>query len=361
MNKNIQIINVFFKLFNRWKEVIIMVTLIRIILFIFPLFFNSNLNELFTRWVKWDGPHYLEIAKNGYQTIGEPALFIVFYPLYPLLIWLSHFVISDFQTAAILLSTFFSFTASIALFELTLMDFNRKTAILAVWFLNIFPTAYFLQSAYTESLFLTVSLLTVFFYRKRIFFQSGLAGALASLTRVNGILLLPILLMETKNLGKNLITLLLIPLGFSVYLIINYLTFGEPFYFSKVLSSHWYKQFAWPWTSIQNLINFYQSQTGDYYWLFLTELITIFLLFITTIFVYLKIRKSYGIYMFCNLLLFTSTSFIMSTPRYALILFPIYIGLALIKNKLILTIISIIFLVLLFTLANLYIQWRWAF
>lgn len=347
--------------FDRWKTIILLTILLKSILFIFPLIFDFNMSTVLTRWIRWDGPHYIDIAQYGYQTSGEPALFIVFYPFYPILIWLFHFITNNFQTGAIFVSLLFSFIASIALFELTLLDFSRKTALLAVWFLNIFPTAYFLQAPYTESLFLSISLITIYLYRRKLFLQSGITGALSSFTRVNGVLLLPILFMENRPFRKNFIAVLFIPLGFLVYLLINYFTFGDPLYFSKILSSHWYKNLTWPWTSIQNLIRFYQSQTGDYYWLFLTELITVFLLFIATIFVYLRVRKSYGIYMLCNLLLFTSTNFIMSTPRYVLALFPIYISLALIKNKFLLTLVSIISLVLLFTFTSIYIQGRWAF
>lgn len=349
------------KAWKRWKEIIIITLVLKVVLLFISLIANPNTLNVLYLWVRWDSQQYIIIAKNGYQTIGEQAFTIVFYPLYPLLIKLISFLTNDFQISAVLISLFFSFATSIILFELTLLDFDRRVALLSVWFINIFPTAYFLQAAYTESLFLTTSLATIYFFRKGLFVRSGLIGGAASMTRVNGILLLPILFMEAKTFGKNLITMLLTPIGFLVYLLINKLTFGEPLYFSKILSSHWYKHFTWPWISIRNLISFYQTQTGNYYWLFLAELITIFLLIIVTIFVYLRVRKSYGIYMFFNLLMFSSTGFIMSTPRYALILFPIFIALGLIKNKLSVTLISISFLILLFLLTYLYTQGRWAF
>lgn len=349
-----------FKILNRWKAVIIITASVRFVLFILPPFIK-DITNIFYPWVQWDGPHYIDIAKNWYQVSGEQALWIVFYPLYPLLIKVFNFLINDFSVSAVLISIVFSFSASILLYELTLLDFGKRIAILAVWFLNIFPTSYFLQASYTESLFLTTSLATIYFFRKRSFIRSGLSGAFASMTRINGILLLPILIMESKTFSKNLITILLAPVGFLVYIFINYLIFGEPLYFAKALSSNWFKSFTWPWISIKNLFYFFQSQTGDYYWLFLTELITIFLLMIATVLVYIYVRKSYGIYMFFNLLLLTSTSFIMSTPRYILVLFPIFIGLALINNKFILILISLIFLTLLSYFTYLYTQGRWAF
>ena len=170
---------------NRWKEIILLTLLIRTVLFIFPLFFDNNLESFFSRWVRWDGPHYIEIAENGYQTQGEPALFIVFYPFYPLLIRILSFITAEFQMGAILISTFFSIVAAIILYELILLDFNKKTALLAVWFLNIFPVSYFLQASYTESLFLSLSLLCLYFYRTGMFVSAGVAGALSTMTRIN--------------------------------------------------------------------------------------------------------------------------------------------------------------------------------
>lgn len=352
-----------------WKKIIFISIFIKIMLVLFSTVISPhNTSGILSLWVHWDGPHYIDIAKDWYQTTGDPANFIVFYPLYPLLIKTFNILIGNYNLSAIIISWIFSVFASILLYELVQLDFEEqdsirrnKIGLLSVWFLNIFPTAFFLQSAYTESLFLTTSLAAIYFLRKGGAIQSGFAGALTSMTRINGLLLLPVMLLETRSFGKKIIVLLLTPLGFLVYLLINYLAFGNPLYFSKVLSLHWYKQLTWPWVGIINLIHYYQNQTGDYYYLFLAELITIFLLAIATISVYIYVRKSYGIYMLLNLLLFTSTGFIMSTPRYALILFPIFIALALIKSKVILTLISIVFMTLLFYLTYLYTQGRWAF
>lgn len=357
--------NTLVKIFTHWKKVFFITISIKIMLLLLSIFFGHTFN-LLNLWVHWDGPHYIDIAKNWYQTDGDPANFIVFYPLYPILIKIVNFTFNNFNVSAIFISWVCSVLAGILLYELVQLDFEKSSykehiGLLSVWFLNIFPTAYFLQAAYTESLFLTTSLAAIYFLRKGQVIQSGLAGAFASMTRINGLLLLPVMFIETKSFGKQIIILLLTPLGFLVYLLINYFTFGNPLYFSKVLSLHWYKQLTWPWVGIINLIHYYQSQNGDYYYLFLAELITIFLLAIATFSVYVYVRKSYGIYMFLNLLLFTSTGFIMSTPRYTLILFPLFIALALIKNKAVLILISGTFITLLFYLTYLYTQGRWAF
>lgn len=349
------------KALRRWKEVIFITMIIKLLLFAVPLIFFPKSANLFTFWVHWDGPHYIDIAKNWYQTNGEPTLFIVFYPLYPLLIKFLALFLKDFSVSSILVPIFFSFISSILLFELVLLDFDKRIAFLSVWFLNIFPTAYFLQASYTESLFLALILLSFYLYRKRAYTAAGIFGMLSSFTRVNGILLLPTLLMETRLSFKNLISFILIPFGLIAYLSINYLTFGNLFYFAKPLTETWFKKISWPWIGVQNLVNSIPNLTDPNFYIYFSELVAIIFIMLMTFIVYFKVRKSYALYMFLNLLLFTSTSYILSTPRYALSLFPIFIALALIKNRFIIISISVTFLVLLFQLTILYTQGRWAF
>src|SRR3989344_8135089 len=156
----------------RWKEVILITLIIRLLLFL--------INPSVDAWIRWDGPHYVDIAKNWYQTQGDPLNFIVFYPLYPMFIKFVTFFTNNFNLSAVLISWIFSILSSVLLFELALIDFNKRIGILSVWFLNIFPTSFFLQAGYTESLFLTTSLASIYLFRKQAFIKSGFFGALAS-------------------------------------------------------------------------------------------------------------------------------------------------------------------------------------
>lgn len=346
--------------FFRWKEVTLISLLVRAALILYTSL-NLKSENIFYPWVRWDGLHYIEIAKNWYQSLGQQALFIVFYPLYPILIKITTFLTHDFLISSILIPLFFSLTSSIILFELTLLDFSKKTAFLAVWFLNIFPTSYFLQASYTESLFLTVSMLTVYFFRKNLFINSGLFGSLSTLTRVNGILLLPLLIMESKSFGNNTLSFLLLPFGSLLYITINFLTFGDPFYFTKSLSTNWFKHFEWPWLGIGSLIKSVPHYTDKDFYIYFSEVVALFFILIMTFYTFLRIRKSYGVYILLNFLIFTSTSFILSTPRYILSLFPIFIALGTLKNKFLLLILSVVFIIALFKLTLMYTQGRWAF
>lgn len=334
---------------NRWKEVLLLTFSIKLLLLL--------LSPSFLSWIRWDSPHYIDIAKNGYQSAGEMGLWIVFYPLYPFLIKLSNLIFNNFNFSAIFVSVFFSFIASLTLYELVLLDFQKRVALLAVWFMNIFPTAYFLQSGYTESLFLTTSICSIYFYRKGSYLLSGIFGLLSTATRINGLLLLPLMFLEKKINKKSFPAFLITPIGFFIYLSINYINFGNFFYFIKPLYSNWFKKLDWPWVGLNNLLNI--TSLIDY--VYFSELLAVLFIFLAGLLVLLKIRKSYGIYILLNLILILSTSFILSTPRYALSLFPVYILFGQIKNRAIIILLSCFCFILLILFSLLFTKGKWAF
>lgn len=350
------------KLLLRWKYVILITAFIRGSLLLFSLLLNQgNFAQTISSWANWDGAWYLDIAKNWYQPSGEQSVTIVFYPLYPLLINILSIFVHNLILSGLIISLLFTVMASVILYELTLLDFDNNTALKAVFFLNIFPTSYFLQAIYPESLFLTLSLVCIYFFRRKLFVKSGVAGMLTAMTRVNGLLLFPLLLMELKEIGKNIISLFLIPLGFLIYLAVNSYIFHDPFYFLNPLFSYWYKYLDWPWNGIKHAIGLLSIYQGDYLIAYYLEFLALIFLLIVGIISFLKIRKSYGVYVFLNLLLFTSTSFILSTPRYSLVIFPIYIVLARIKNIFLITTLSVLFILALIYFSYIFTQKRWAF
>jgi hypothetical protein len=102
-------------------------------------------------WNRWDTSHYLNIAERGYSetNIGERGRLIVFFPFYPLLIKLFALVLQSYLFSALLVSNLSYVIASIYLYKLVLLDYPEEASLRAVFFLSIFPTAYFLHAGYT--------------------------------------------------------------------------------------------------------------------------------------------------------------------------------------------------------------------
>jgi len=287
-------------------------------------------------WKRWDASLYLNIAQNGYTAIGDDRFLIVFFPLYPALVALGDIVFRDYLLSAFLVAGIASIAAGLGLRELTRLDFSERTAQLAVVFLFIFPTSYFLHIPYTESLFLALVIGSFVAARKRSWILAGVLGGLACLTRVNGLVLLPALAFEvyaeyrdTKQVDRRWLFLLLIPLGFSGYLFLNYYVTGDAFMFMTYQREHWYRYFRWPWEGIwETYKRMDNPKPVDAQMTGVQELLFVLVGAFATIFGWRHLRNSYRVWMVVNWLLFVSTSFVLSVPRYTLSLFPIFILMA---------------------------------
>ena len=286
-----------------------------------------------TLWNRWDASHYLTLAENGYTATGDGRFSIVFYPLYPWLVRAVAFVCQSYFGAALLVSGVASICAGLLLRRLVELDQPAKVARLAVWFLFIFPTAYFLHIGYTESLFLALVLGCLLAARKQFWALAGVLGALACLTRVNGLLLVPTLLVEawlqyrvTRRIDWRWLWIAAAGLGFAG------LSFPQ-------LSRHRrsLRVFARSWRSTGTRKSLRRGSgsmmSGTRIPSFnltegLHEFVFIVFSFLCTVWCWIKLRPSYAVWMTLNWLLITSTTYVVSVPRYCLTLFPIFIILA---------------------------------
>jgi Gpi18-like mannosyltransferase len=169
-------------------------------------------------WKHWDAEHYLRLAQTGYAADGEDRFLITFFPLYPALIGLFQFIFRDYLLSAFVVSGIASIALGLLFRELVGLDYAEKIAQYSVLFLFIFPTAYFLHIPYTESLFLALTVGCFLAARRRSWIVVGILGALACLTRINGLILIPALAFEiweeyreTRRFNRKWLAVLLIP------------------------------------------------------------------------------------------------------------------------------------------------------
>jgi hypothetical protein len=288
---------------------------------------NSFLN-LHARWDSW---FYIDIAENGYSCAEGELCNSVFFPLYPLLIRIFSFLPGiNYYLAGFLISNLCIFGAVIVFYKLLLLKYSRQIAEKAVWFLLIFPTSFFFTNIYTESLFLLLSLSCFYFIFKEKWKMAGIMGLLASFTRVTGFLLFFPMLWEffrkEKKKYKEIPWLILPLLGPLIFFSYHWKKFGDFFLFFKV-EKLWGREIL--------------SLNGDHLDLltnpakinlFLDLFILLFVL-VSIIFVWKKIRRSYAVYMGLSLFVPLSTGTLMSSNRYVLVLFPIYILMAVWADK----------------------------
>jgi len=312
---------------------------------------------LLNMFSRWDSPHYLFIAQNWYVNSGDPANFIVFFPLYPVLIKLVTFDFAYANLSGLLISNVSAFVAAVYLFKLAKLDFDDSVAKKAVVFLSIFPMAFFFSAIYTESLFFALVISSFYYARVGKWSLAGVLSLLAALTRLAGLLLLPALIVEylhqkgwnLRKVGAEVSWVFLPVLGFLIYLGINVQVTGNPFTFVAIERVHWYQ-------TIDPLLGFsralHWATTAAY-----PENITIGLAGISFAAFGLamivagfskRFRMSYLVYMSLTWMLAVATGWWISVPRYIMAMFPMFILLGLFsKRKIVILAVSVPFLVLL--------------
>ncbi len=292
-------------------------------------------------WNHWDAPHYLDLARYGYNADGpgDVPLFIVFYPLYPWLTGAVNAVLGDAVVSGFFVTTVASLFVAPLLARVVGRDFGASVGRNAAWFLLIFPTAFVLHIPYTEAVFMAVVLGSFLAARNGNWLLAGFLGALATLARVNGLILIPALAAEAftewltdpeRRLRPAWAWIALVPLGFLVYLGVNQVVYGDPLHFLFVQQDHWYKSLAAPWVGIGGVISSIEHREAwESMMLGWMELAFIILGLAGTVYAAFRFRPAWFAWMAGNWLLFVSTSFVMSVPRYALTLFPLFAWFAL--------------------------------
>jgi Gpi18-like mannosyltransferase len=141
---------------------------------------NWNIIDLHNRW---DSFWYLNIATNGYQLWGENNQSnVVFFPLYPMLLAaLKPFCGGNPVLAGWMVSSFFLVLSAVTLTRLT-KEFHPDISdpLLPTTFMLVYPTAFYLNAVYSESVFLFFSLAAVLATLRKNFAMGALWVALAS-------------------------------------------------------------------------------------------------------------------------------------------------------------------------------------
>ncbi len=292
-----------------------------------------------------DATRYIDIARHGYVTTGENAINLVFYPLYPLLMrWLGWLTFS-LPLAGVIISHVGYCAASILLYELMLLDGDRRNAWDAVLLLSLYPFSLFALGVFTEGLFLALSIGCLYALRKRNFLAAGVVGFFAALTRTQGMLLFFPAVYEwvTLRFGPKKeklrwqdAFLLLIPAGFGVYLGINAALWGNCFQFLKFEAGEpWYQSTQWIGENISLQYRLARDYPGLAWFIYYLQIALYFAaLAVLGYGVYKKERMMYLLYGGVYLGFTYLSGWMISGGRYMLCCVPLFIILGKLKDGL---------------------------
>lgn len=289
-------------------------------------------------WKRWDAQGYLRIADRGY--VGAPSpnaddpFDIALFPLFPLAVHVVSLAVQNLVLSALVVSFAASVGAGYFLFRLVALDADEAAAWRAVFLLFSFPTAYFLAAPFTEALFLFAVLASVYAARTGRWAGSGVAGALATGTRMTGIALAPALLVEVfarrtgvRDRVRRLAWISVAGCGLLIYLAINYFVHGDPLWFIEVQRTHWSNQLVPPWEPVRGAIVSLLAGGNDDMMTFIFRgrvagvLVALPLLVLAVG----RLRLPDLLYGWASFVLILSSSWLISLPRYLLVLYPLFI------------------------------------
>ena len=288
---------------------------------------------------------YMDIAEHGYEhrsfTPDKKANW-AFYPLWPLLLRVNNGLFGEMLLSGILLSTLFFVLAILLLYLLIARDFDQEIARVVALLVLVYPASYFFLRPGTESLFLFLVLASISSARSKHWALAGFLGGLATLTRLQGVVLfLPLLFIyykqyrESGTHHKGVLSLLLIPaaqLGFMGYM---FHVTGNPFANLLMHQKAWANQPLIPFTAMVNFV--LRPHLISYYGWDLTVVSFVFVLFFLVLFA-LTFRVNplpgeYILYAGLSLFFVVARDNLNSSLRYMLPIFPLFLGLALLIRE----------------------------
>lgn len=341
-------------------------------------------DALLSPLARWDAVWYLQIAGSGYGAEGSAR--VAFFPLYPLLVRGGGEVLGGSAGAVLLASYGVSLAALLGalvlLHRLVALELGRRFAAPTLALLCAFPASFFLGAPYSESLFLLCAAGAFYAARTGHWAWAGLAIAAASGTRSAGVLLLlPVVLIllygpredrgapdrerrpgwlaslrPVHRVRPEAAWLALGPLGLAGYALYLSVAHGDALAFAAV-QDLWNREYAGPlagaWDGLVAAAQgarqiasgarepvFFAAAGGDPFrvaGMNLMLLATLAFAVVATAGVLRRLPFAYGAYVVCALALPLSYPVaaqpLMSLPRFVLVLFPVFMWLALVCEE----------------------------
>ncbi len=207
--------------------------------------------ELLTPLLRWDGRWYERIARNGYAYDPSRESSVAFFPAYPLLArTVTEATGIDLQWSLLLVSHL-CLAGTFVVFAMYVKNqFSQGPSDLAGFVLlafGLWPTNFFFRMAYTESLFLFVTLLIVYGMRRAwpLWVLGTLVGLLTAVRPVGVVMTAPFALhiwqrrtSRTRLLVDVALPAILSCAGLAAYMLYQRVHFGYAFAFAQT-QTHW--------------------------------------------------------------------------------------------------------------------------
>jgi hypothetical protein len=280
-----------------------------------------------------DAWSYRTIAATGYgprAPSGAPHPTWAFFPLFPLAVrYLG--ITGDFALDGMLISNA-AFAIALALLGFVANDQNTERA---MFYLAFFPVSYFFSFPLPEALFLALVLGAFASAQRDRWWAAALIAALASATRVTGILLLPALLLvavqHPPRLRRSLLWLAIAPAGLLAFMLHLHLQTGNALAFVEA-QALWGRRPALFLTPLLSYVLDWRTMGTSWNLIAFNFAVTLLLLAAGVV---LMARRqwAFGAFTLLVTVVALSSGSLQSMARYALGAFPMFLWLASVGGK----------------------------
>jgi len=190
-------------------------------------------------WARYDACWYVAIAERGYrESVGPSDMRAAFFPLFPALIATVTPLVRIPLVAGLIVANTCYLIFLTLLWRIVRLDWTIDVARRALWIYLLFPSAFFLSGAYSESLLLMLTAGSVLMVRQRRWLHAGALAGFATLSRPIGLVAVVPILAEYfatrrgpcgerswQPLAQGLVPVLVAGVG---YLCFAWWAFGDP-------------------------------------------------------------------------------------------------------------------------------------
>lgn len=293
-------------------------------------------------WLCTDSQHYMDIARDWYLSDGEwdRLVQLVFLPGYPVIVRLFAYLIGNELAAGLFVSALSFAGSGVMLYKLLRLDTDSAAALRAVKFFALSPAAFFFAAPMSESIFILCTVSCLYLIRSGKLISGSLLGAYAAFTRSPGlILIVPILfeLIHKRAKPREYLSLMIVPLGFAAYCLINYTVAGDAFKFMEYQRVHWHQQLGWFFNTAayqtENALATAADNPAFFFGLWLPNLLAQLLALVIMILAEKKLRASYTAYFIAYFVVTMGATWLLSAPRYLAAMLSLPAALAALSPK----------------------------
>jgi hypothetical protein len=311
---------------------------------------DGTVHGLLRHSIHWDSGWYFSVVREGYSYNPEAQSNIAFFPMLPYLTRLFDQILPGGDAFAGLVVVHLAlFGALLYIFQLVRIDYTDVVAWRTLFFLLIFPAAFFFSAFYAESLLIFGMAATLYHARRGQWLMAGLFGTFTGLSKLIGvILIIPVgleLLRQRALNRHNLQAWLggaLTLVGGIAYLVFLQVRLGDfRVYFWN--QEHWNRDSFDP----EPFVQFAQFLTGqDYGYLpypgglaqlhthyFLMDMGSLIVFLIAGVYLWLRVQPAYGALVLAGAMVPALSGTPLALARYMVILFPVFLLAGRIKSE----------------------------